>query len=508
MPTVYHGYLKGVFRVKRILSLLMAVLVLAAFIPSSLAESNEPVTIVYSWIHMNNVPTDEALQDVEDALNEITEPRIGVHVKLLPILIGDYNNTVDLMMAAGEQIDIFSYWPSYTQGVQKGLYADITDLIDTYAPDAVAQTGEDFMKCVTLNGRVYGLPVDKGVALVPNWLYRTDLAEAAGIDLSNIEKLSDYTEVFAAFKEAYPDMYPLFIAQGGAGLKNTLKDYKWDRLNDETGACLIGDTADEGKVVNLYETKEFYDLVSQIRSWYEAGYISPDAATTTLGDRDAVASGLYWSYFGANAGNYFANEASQNIGYEMGWLQTAQTFLGSNDAAGVVFGISSSCKNPEKALEFLNLTYSDVDVVNLIIYGIYGRDYVLNEDGFVEWPEGFTLNTVPYTSQFACGTVGSQYNQYELAGVPVDNKEKMAWDDENSARSIAIGFNFDSADCMTEVTMVTNVINQYQNSLMCGSVDVDTTLKEFNEALYAAGMQTIIDAKQAQLDAFLAAQNS
>ena len=42
---------------------------------------------------------------------------------------------------------------------------------------------------------------------------------------------------------------------------------------------------------------------------------------------------------------------------------------------------------------------------------------------------------------------------------------------------------------------------------MCGSVDVDSTLEEFNKALYDAGLQTVMDAKQEQLDAWVA-QNS
>lgn len=53
------------------------------------------------------------------------------------------------------------------------------------------------------------------------------------------------------------------------------------------------------------------------------------------------------------------------------------------------------------------------------------------------------------------------------------------------------------------VTMISNVVNQYLNSLICGSVDVDSTLAAFNADLYAAGLQTIIDAKQAQLDKYL-----
>lgn len=41
---------------------------------------------------------------------------------------------------------------------------------------------------------------------------------------------------------------------------------------------------------------------------------------------------------------------------------------------------------------------------------------------------------------------------------------------------------------------------------MCGSVDVDSTLEEFNKALEAAGLQTVMDAKREQLDAWLASK--
>ena len=58
-----------------------------------------------------------------------------------------------------------------------------------------------------------------------------------------------------------------------------------------------------------------------------------------------------------------------------------------------------------------------------------------------------------------------------------------------------------------EITALTNVFEQYAYPLMCGSVDVDSTLEEFNKALYDAGLQTVMDAKQEQLDAWVA-QNS
>ena len=46
-----------------------------------------------------------------------------------------------------------------------------------------------------------------------------------------------------------------------------------------------------------------------------------------------------------------------------------------------------------------------------------------------------------------------------------------------------------------------------KKKLICGAVsDIDATIAEFNEKLYAAGLQDIIDEKQRQLDEFLAAK--
>ena len=40
-----------------------------------------------------------------------------------------------------------------------------------------------------------------------------------------------------------------------------------------------------------------------------------------------------------------------------------------------------------------------------------------------------------------------------------------------------------------------------------GILDPDTAIKEMNDAMYAAGLQTVIDEKQKQLDAWLAERN-
>lgn len=59
---------------------------------------------------------------------------------------------------------------------------------------------------------------------------------------------------------------------------------------------------------------------------------------------------------------------------------------------------------------------------------------------------------------------------------------------------------------MNELAALGTVSDEYLMSLVTGSVDVDKTLAEFNEKLYKAGLQKVIDEKQAQLDAWLEEQ--
>ena len=77
---------------------------------------------------------------------------------------------------------------------------------------------------------------------------------------------------------------------------------------------------------------------------------------------------------------------------------------------------------------------------------------------------------------------------------------------ENAEKSLALGFQFDSSKVADQMTACANVVAQYYMPLMYGEVDIDSSLEEFNKQLYAAGLQDIIDEKQAQLDAWLASK--
>ena len=181
-----------------------------------------------------------------------------------------------------------------------------------------------------------------------------------------------------------------------------------------------------------------------------------------------------------------------------------EAYLDTTSVNALSWMVSSTSKVPEAALKFLNLTFTDKDIINTLIYGIQDRDYVLDADGFVSYPEGKDASSVPYTAQLSCGTLGNFFLMYPMAGT---NKDSLVWEEEQNQKaekSPAMGFIFDSSEVKTEYTAVVNVIQQYLPGLLCGSVDPKTVIPEFRDKLSAAGLDAIIEAKQIQLDAWLA----
>lgn len=71
------------------------------------ADSDKYEKVVFAYQTFNNVPSEEGLAEVQEAVNKITREKIGVEVELKPIAYADYNNQISLSLQAGEQIDLF-----------------------------------------------------------------------------------------------------------------------------------------------------------------------------------------------------------------------------------------------------------------------------------------------------------------------------------------------------------------------------------------------------------------
>lgn len=64
--------------------------------------------------------------------------------------------------------------------------------------------------------------------------------------------------------------------------------------------------------------------------------------------------------------------ASSAYGMEMEAVTFGDSFVGSSNVATICWVVARQSKHPEQAMAFLNLLYTDPDVVNTLCYGIEG----------------------------------------------------------------------------------------------------------------------------------------
>ena len=97
---------------------------------------------------------------------------------------------------------------------------------------------------------------------------------------------------------------------------------------------------------------------------------------------------------------------------------------------------------------------------------------------------------------------GNQFNQWLMPSQPDDLWEQTKQINASADKSVAYGFVFDHADVRTEVANCRAVYEEYWMALLLGlfGEDSEEGYQEFLQKLDAAGADTIIAEKQAQLD--------
>ncbi len=458
------------------------------------------------------MPSEEGIADVEEALNAITADKVGVNVKLHPIDYFAYSDQMNLVLSSGEKVDLFMPLTGLSSYVSKGQILPITDY-SAELKETMDLMGEDFLKSSYIGDDLYAIPRYGANTMVWYFVYRNDIAEEVGFDKESVKDVDDLEELLTKVHEAHPEIYPLVPTNAGDQMLIRATDdgefgYAVDYLGDSEDGCTGCIVNDEETVENFYATDAFKQMVQRAYDWNKKGLLMPETSVSPDIAQDLIASG---KGFGTLIGyGYPGSDKQFNSGtygtYPMSFVTVGQDIMQSS-CFNVEWGVGYTSEDAAAACRFLNLLYTDTDVLNLIIYGIKDVDYTLNGDptqmASLGFPEGYDITTVPYTARITCGLMGNQFIMYGFGGEIEEFGMNLI---ENSTRSSALGFLFDSSNVKTQVTAVQNVISQYYKGLVCGELNPDETIPKFVSELEAAGINDIIAEKQAQLDAWRANQ--
>ena len=167
--------------------------------------------VTYAYATFNNIPTEEDLDVVEEEINKITREKIGAEITLKPISIADYVNKVSLSLQGGEKIDVYQSLGNFGNCVSTDMCYDISDLIDSCAPETKALLGDKFLDACKVNGKLYGIPTYKPFALTPMFIYRKDIADELGIDMSTVNIHRSFISIATCSPIFDSDFYIFYI---------------------------------------------------------------------------------------------------------------------------------------------------------------------------------------------------------------------------------------------------------------------------------------------------------
>ncbi len=503
---------------KKSLALVLSTAVLGslAAVPA-LAEEEKPLVKI-SYPVLVVVPTEEGTVKVEEAINEYLDS-IGetFHVDLDPIDGNNYANTIDMSLLGSTPMDIICPFSGLQAAINGKKIIPLNDYLDNELAEAVEIVGEDYLKPGTVDGKSYAIPCYKGQVLIYYWNVRKDLFDAAGLDPNAEYDIEALTEALKKLQEVEPDIPAIAprLGVGGTG-NNFMLDQVLGGANGYQMTTLTGGGAafgDSTTIENLYESELFEKVVRTAWEWSEAELMPYDCSIETEDGPSLVGADRAQSYiigYGYARDTVEAQTANSG-GYEIYAIPlTEQVF---NSSSFIYWCIAHNSEHPAEAARLLNMLYTDETLLNYVIFGVEGDDYVIeDESGIVRainWPEGQSMETVPYTAALSCGILGNQFIMNAMKGsTNVSDvsfmKEKM----ENAVKSPLFGFSFDTTNVANEVSAVTNVVNQYYAGLCCGELDPDEYLPKFREDLKAAGIESIIEEAQGQVDTWLAEQEA
>jgi putative aldouronate transport system substrate-binding protein len=442
------------------------------------------------------------LKLVEEEMSKITKEKINATVKLTSIDSAAWDQQATLMLAGNEKIDlIYTKSATYSSQVARGQLLPLDDLLKKFGPDIQKSIEPEILAASKIKGQTFAIPSFRDFASFAGIVLRTDLLEKYKIDVSKIKTMNDMDPVFKTIKENEPNLTLVGPQVGGTSTLDLQVNASVDTLGEGLGVLT---SVDELKVANLYESSQYADLLKTVRRWYQAGYISKDASTSKEGGYDYIkANKGFAAMIKGKPGNDVV--ISQLTGKPMTMIQFTPTLSITSSVTNTMFSIPKNSKNPERAMMFLNLLYSDKQLINLIDWGIEGKHYVKKSDNTIDYPTGVDSKNNGYNLRQGW-MFGNQSLSYLWATEDPETWPKMIKFNKESKKSKAMGFTFNADPVKTEIAALTNVVNQYKMGLETGSLDPEVNLPKFIAALKSAGIDNVVAEKQKQLDEWAKSQ--
>ncbi|QMV43976.1 ABC transporter substrate-binding protein [Cohnella cholangitidis] len=447
----------------------------------------DPYTIQVAYPVYGAVQPD--LQKVVDKVNEIALKKINAKVEFKIVNVANMANTYSMAAASGENFDLIMLLPGnryLTAYAGNKMIMPIDELLEKYGQD-IKSNMADILKTANYQGKQYGIPAKEGDPLARGVVFRKEIVDKYSIDLSNVKTLSDLDPIFEKVHAAEPELQIVYPQ----GMAYHLLSF--DDLGNGFGVLRNGGL-DDLNVVNKFETDEWVSMVKKAREWYQKGFVNKDYVTSQERPTSLQDAGKLFAVPNVTYNTIWLNEKSTvKLVHLVPPIKSTETYQ------SFVWAVPSNSERPDKAIQFLNLLFQDPSVATLLKFGIEGEHYVKQDDGRIDTALGkqkFLQNWNIWGDYSKLPGVVDPNSTTTAEQIKAAVEEWSNW----VQTSKAFGFIFNPEPVKTEIAALTAIYDQYVKLIEGGAVDPDKEVKKFNQKLYDAGLQKVMDEKQRQLD--------
>ncbi len=490
---------------KKFIALILTLVLVLSLVSFASAEEKVVISLYRSTYDTDHPDAAEA-KKVEDAINAYIADKINVEIRLSDIQAGEYPEKARMALEYKEVNLLWTAAWLETIGcndlVPKNAVYDITDLLPGTALYASMEEGQ--WEATKYNGRNYFIPVYKDNVEGYDFMFRKELVDKYGWDVTTVQKLEDLEPMLA--EAAADDLkYPLLL-QGTAMFYRFMMD-RFDFFTGDASSNFVAVDREKGEVVNTVQTEEYKNYCKLMGRWAEEGYISEDEANRMTNDNTPKTKDWAVSWWTDTPVNI---EANTRYGQEMVMQPATKRYSHSTSALGSCYCISaSSTEEQAKAcVDFMGLLYTDKTLADLYTFGIEGADadfeYTREEGQEIDH---VTQHSEKYNHQMwnsASATIVSPKNDEP------DNKAELYRLFNGGAEvSVAAGFRFDKGPVESKYDACREVFRNYGFQLETGAIPADAVedyIAEYQDMLDAAGYQDVLKAFKKQFSDWLAAR--
>lgn len=360
------------------------------------ADDNSPITLSYYSADMRNDNWDNP---VAQAITQAT----GVSLQITyPVSsTGDSSQDVALMIANDDYPDMIYSKGNAGSLYDAGAFIDMQDLIEEYGPNIKKMYGDQYdkLRWSREDNGIYQLSyagVGRQTYAPGTWTCAIQFAALKENDYDYPKTLAEYEALIKKYLAAHPK------TESGLdmiGISLSASDWHW-LITLSNPAGMIGDAqpdngswvVDEDFNVIYKHTseneKEYFKWLSRM---YDEGILDPNFATQTDDDYIAKLSGgqvvgildPMWHFMQAEIvleaeGKY--DQTFCQVPVTLREDQKSPALMDQGLQVGYGIGITKSCKDPVRAIKFLDYLCSDEGAV-LYRWGVEGVNYFVDENG-------------------------------------------------------------------------------------------------------------------------------